>query len=146
MGAVRQKNTGPETIVRQLLHKLGLRFRLQRRDLPGTPDIVLPKHRTVVFVNGCFWHRHVACSNTTTPKTRVEFWQKKFDRNVDRDLRNERALLDQGWNVVIVWECETKDRARLRERLSKAFLPVALACPRDRCICSCCEFGTSHEH
>ncbi len=124
MSAVRQKNTGPETIVRQILHGLGLRFRLHRKDLPGTPDIVLPKHRTVVCVHGCFWHRHGGCSKTTTPKTRVEFWQEKFDRNVDRDLRNESALLDQGWSVLVVWECEIRDRACLRERLSRVFTPL----------------------
>lgn len=122
MSAVRQKDTGPETIVRQLLHELGLRFRLQRKDLPGTPDIVLPKHKTVIFVHGCFWHRHDGCSKATTPKTRVEFWLEKFERNMDRDRRNERALLEQGWQVLVVWECETKDRDRLRERLSRAFL------------------------
>lgn len=121
MGAVRQKNTGPETIVRQILHGLGLRFRLHRKDLPGTPDIVLPKHRSVVFVHGCFWHRHSGCSKTTFPKTRAGFWQEKFDRNVNRDLRNERALCDQGWKVIVVWECETRDRLRLRETLSKEF-------------------------
>lgn len=121
MSAVRQKNTGPETIVRQVLHGLGLRFRLHRKDIPGTPDIVLPKHRAVIFVHGCFWHRHRGCSKTTTPKTRVEFWQEKFGRNVDRDLRNERVLLEQGWNVLVVWECETKSQASLQERLRDAF-------------------------
>jgi DNA mismatch endonuclease (patch repair protein) len=123
MSAVRQKNTGPETIVRRVLHGLGLRFRLHRNDLPGTPDIVLPKHRTVVFVHGCFWHRHGGCSKTTTPKTRLEFWLEKFDRNVDRDLRKERALVEEGWKVLVVWECETRDRACLRERMSRAFAP-----------------------
>ena len=121
MGAVRQKNTGPETIVRQVLHGLGLRFRLHRKDIPGTPDVVLPKHRTVVFVHGCFWHRHRGCSKTTTPKTRVEFWQEKFNRNVDRDQQNTRTLLDQGWKVLTVWECETQNRDRLKERLTREF-------------------------
>lgn len=121
MSAVRQKNTGPEIIVRRILHGLGLRFRLHRKDLPGRPDIVLAKHKTVVFVHGCFWHRHSGCSKTTTPKTRKEFWQTKFDQNVERDLRSERALVDRGWNVLVIWECETSDLVRLRERLSNEF-------------------------
>ena len=121
MSAVRQKNTGPEVVVRKVLHGLGLRFKLHSKDLPGTPDIVLPKHRTAVFVHGCYWHRHAGCSRTTTPKTRIEFWQEKFDSNVNRDLWTERALRDQGWRVLIVWECETKDKGRLRDRLSRMF-------------------------
>ncbi|HEX8418634.1 MAG TPA: DNA mismatch endonuclease Vsr [Sphingomonas sp.] len=121
MGAVRQKNTAPETIVRQVLHRLGLRFRLHRKGLPGTPDIVLPRHRTVVFVHGCFWHRHRGCGKASTPKTRLDFWQEKFDRNVERDARNESALVDAGWRVLIVWECETKNVARLTDRLKSDF-------------------------
>lgn len=121
MRAVRQKDTGPETIVRRILHGLGLRFRLHRKDLPGTPDIVLAKHKTVVFVHGCFWHRHRGCSKTTTPKTRKEFWKTKFDQNVERDLRIERALFDRGWNVLVIWGCETNDLIRLRKRLSNEF-------------------------
>ena len=121
MAAVRQKNTTPETIVRQVLHRLGLRFRLHRKGLPGTPDIVLARHRTVIFVHGCFWHRHQDCRKASTPKTRVDFWQEKFDRNVERDARNEQALLDAGWRVLVVWECETKDVARLTGRLKADF-------------------------
>jgi DNA mismatch endonuclease (patch repair protein) len=124
MSLVRQANTAPELIVRRTLHDLGLRFRLHRKDIAGTPDIVLPKHRTVIFVHGCFWHRHIGCSKTTTPKIRAEFWHEKFDRNVDRDARNERVLIDQGWNVLIVWECETKNLAGLRQRLSAEFFSL----------------------
>ncbi|MER9938222.1 DNA mismatch endonuclease Vsr [Mesorhizobium sp. M0088] len=122
MGAVRQRDTGPETVVRQVLHGLGLRFRLHRKDLAGTPDIVLPKHKTAIFVHGCFWHRHTGCSKATTPKTRVQFWQEKFDRNVDRDLRNESALRNQGWSVFVIWECETRDLVNLRERLWRGLI------------------------
>ena len=121
MSAVGQRNTRPEMIVRKVLHGLGLRFRLHRTDLPGTPDVVLSKHRTVVFVHGCFWHRHVGCPKATTPKTRVEFWKAKFERNVERDLQNERALLNRGWSVIVIWECETKDTSRLRLRLADTF-------------------------
>lgn len=121
MKAVRQKNTKPEIIVRSILHRSGLRFRVHRKDLPGTPDIVLPKFRTAIFVHGCFWHRHPDCSQATTPKTRREFWQEKFDGNVERDDRKSRALSLLGWKVVTVWECETRDRDRLADRLRREF-------------------------
>ncbi|MFN3727574.1 MAG: very short patch repair endonuclease [Allosphingosinicella sp.] len=121
MRSVRQAHTGPELVVRKLLHAMGLRFRLQRRDLPGTPDIVLPKHRTAIFVHGCFWHRHVGCSKATMPRTRTEFWREKFDRNVERDRVNERALADAGWQVLTVWECETREAQTLSNRLCAAF-------------------------
>lgn len=121
MRAVRQAHTGPELIVRKLLHGLGLRFRLQQRCLPGTPDIVLPKHRTAVFVHGCFWHRHAGCSKTTTPKTRTEFWREKFDRNVLRDREMELSLINAGWRVLTVWECETRLPEKLKGRLRYEF-------------------------
>ncbi len=117
MRAVPRSNTKPEVIVRRVLHGMGLRFRLHRKDLPGSPDIVLPRHRTVVFVHGCFWHRHLGCRKASTPKTRVEFWMEKFDANVARDRRKEDELKELGWRVITVWECETKDVNGLRERL-----------------------------
>jgi len=93
--------------VRSLLHRSGLRFSLQRRDLPGKPDIVLPKYKTVIFVHGCFWHRHKGCKVATLPKSREDFWLAKFEANVARDKRNQRDLKKAGWNVVLVlWECE----------------------------------------
>lgn len=121
MKSVRQKNTKPEMVVRRTLHALGLRFRLHRKDLPGTPDIVLPRFRTAVFVHGCFWHRHPQCSRATTPKTRLDFWQAKFDGNVERDERKTRELIDMGWRVLTIWECETKDAAELTGRLRSEF-------------------------
>lgn len=121
MRSVRQRDTKPEMVVRRRLHALGYRFRLQRRDLPGTPDIVLPKHKTAIFVHGCFWHRHPGCGKATTSKTRVEFWAEKFDRNVARDARNEALLKDAGWTVVTVWECQTRDETSL-DALLKASL------------------------
>ena len=117
MRAVKRANTAPEIIVRQVLHALGLRFRLHRRDLPGSPDVVLPRFRTVIFVHGCFWHRHPDCRYTTTPKTRQEYWLPKFAANIERDLRKEAQLQALGWRVLLVWECETKQREELTQRL-----------------------------
>jgi DNA mismatch endonuclease (patch repair protein) len=110
MRKVRGKDTTPEMKVRSALHRAGYRFRLHRRDLPGRPDIVLPGRRAVVFVHGCFWHRHPGCRAASSPSTRREFWQDKFERNVDRDRRNVEALAADGWSVHVVWECETKGR------------------------------------
>ncbi|WP_211236919.1 very short patch repair endonuclease [Chitinimonas koreensis] len=122
MRAVRRTNTKPELAARQTLHSLGLRFRLHRKDLPGTPDIVLPKFRTVIFVHGCFWHRHTGCRLTTTPKSNYEFWQRKFEANIERDKRNEAQLEELGWRTLVVWECETQCLTTLRHRLVQAFL------------------------
>lgn len=117
MRQVKGRDTSPEKIVRSLLHRMGYRFRLQRDDLPGKPDIVLPRFKTVVFVNGCFWHRHSGCKRATTPATNVDYWQTKFARNVARDARNQTELEKMGWRVVIVWECELKDKTTLEKRL-----------------------------
>lgn len=108
MSRVRGKNTSPEMRVRRAAHALGLRFRLHRKDLPGKPDLVFPKHRVAMFVHGCFWHRHPGCSKASTPKSRTEFWQDKFDANVARDARVQTELEALGWRVVTIWECETK--------------------------------------
>ena len=117
MRQVKGRDTSPEKIVRSLLHRMGYRFRLQRDDLPGKPDIVLPRFKTVVFVNGCFWHRLSGCKRATTPATNVDYWQTKFARNVARDARNQAELEKMGWRVVIVWECELKDKTTLEKRL-----------------------------
>lgn len=109
MAAIMSKDTCPELRVRRYLHAAGFRFRLHRRDLPGSPDIVLPGYQTVVFVHGCFWHRHPGCRYATTPATRPEFWRKKFERNVERDQGNIAALKGLGWKVAVVWECESRD-------------------------------------
>lgn len=105
MASIRRRDTKPELVVRKALHAAGFRYRLDVRSLPGSPDIVLPKWRTAIFVHGCFWHRHPGCAYASTPATRSEFWQAKFDANVARDHRNESALLDAGWKIAIVWEC-----------------------------------------
>jgi DNA mismatch endonuclease (patch repair protein) len=106
MRRIRSKDTKPELQVRRLLHAAGFRFRLNVKSLPGSPDIVLPRYRLAIFVHGCFWHRHPGCKYAYTPKTRVEFWQAKFDANVARDARKKAALEDLGWSVVEVWGCE----------------------------------------
>ena len=123
MSRIRGKDTKPEIRVRSVLHRLGYRFRLHRRDLPGKPDIVLPRYETVVFVHGCFWHRHPGCRFAYTPKTRVKFWKAKLKRNVERHQEVEEELLDLGWNVVVIWECETNDLDQLVERLEQSLEP-----------------------
>lgn len=107
MSRVRSKNTTPELMVRSFLFRHGFRFRLHVKNLPGQPDIVLPKYRTVVEVRGCFWHRHQGCKFTTMPSSNIDFWQEKFKRNVERDERNAEELKCLGWHLIIVWECET---------------------------------------
>jgi len=109
MSGIRGKNTKPELKVRRFLHALGYRFRLHRKDLPGKPDIVLPKLMTCIFVHGCFWHRHPGCRFSTNPSTRSAFWNEKFIKNVERDAKNQTSLEAMGWTVIIVWECELRD-------------------------------------
>lgn len=106
MSRIRSSNTSPELALRKALHTLGFRFRLHRKDLPGKPDIVLPRYKAVVFVHGCFWHRHDGCKVASTPKSNTRFWVEKFDRNVARDSQSQELLRAQGWKVIIVWECE----------------------------------------
>lgn len=127
MSAIRSKDTKPEIAVRSILHNMGYRFRLHRKDLPGTPDIVLPRHMTVVMVYGCFWHRHPKCRCATVPATRPEFWAKKFQQNVERDKRSEKALRAMGWKVIRIWECEIKDMKRLTSRLKRLLVNTASA-------------------
>ncbi len=120
MARFRQRDTKPELVVRRVLHRMGFRFRVHVGRLPGRPDIVLPKYRTAIFVHGCFWHRHHGCKIATSPKTRQEFWQAKFEGNVARDQRNTDALAAEGYQVHIVWECEAKDDEALASRLRDA--------------------------
>ncbi|SEP46971.1 T/G mismatch-specific endonuclease [Propionispora vibrioides] len=109
MSRVKVKNTAPEIKLRSILHRHGFRFRLNRSDLPGKPDIVLPKYKTVIFVHGCFWHGHY-CKRGKRPKTNEEFWNKKIDGNIKRDELNIKRLEELGWRVLVVWECEIKDK------------------------------------
>lgn len=117
MSRIRGKDTKPELAVRSMLHQMGYRFRLHREDLPGTPDIVLPKYRTVVLVHGCFWHRHEGCRYAYNPKSRIEFWEEKFATNVDRDRRQKAELQADGWIVITAWECELREPDELADRL-----------------------------
>ncbi len=119
MSAIKSKNTKPEIAVRKLLHSLGYRFRLHRKDLPGSPDIVLPKYKTVIFVHGCFWHRHENCKYASTPKTRSEFWESKFEGNIKRDKINQTNLIKLGWKIIIVWECDLKKTHYLKDLFLK---------------------------
>lgn len=117
MSRIPGRNTSPEVLVRSLLHRRGYRFRLHRKDLPGTPDIVLPMYATVIFVNGCFWHRHRGCKFAYSPKSNSEFWKKKFMANVARDRRVRRELQELGWKVLYVWECELRKPERVAHEL-----------------------------
>jgi DNA mismatch endonuclease (patch repair protein) len=118
MKKVRQKNTSPEIAVRKLLHRLGYRFRLHRRNLPGQPDIVLPGRKKAIFVHGCFWHQHPNCARATIPKTRTDFWKKKFEKNEERDRRKIVDLRRLDWRVLVVWECETRNEREIERTLS----------------------------
>ena len=109
MGRITSENSTPERIVRSVLHRMGYRFRLHVKNLPGRPDITLKKHNLVIFVHGCFWHRHQGCKRCTIPKSNQEFWLNKFERNVRRDRENQRKLIQMGWRVEAIWECQTKN-------------------------------------
>ncbi|MDQ8754736.1 very short patch repair endonuclease [Sphingosinicella sp. LHD-64] len=119
MAAVKGKNTKPELTVRRAAHALGYRFRLHGKGLPGKPDLVFARRRKVIFVHGCFWHRHGGCKRTTTPATRADFWQAKFARNVERDAHNISELKAMGWHSLVIWECETFEPAALHSRLQE---------------------------
>ena len=109
MSRIRSGNTKPELIVRSILHRLGYRFRLHKKELPGTPDIVLRKHKAVIFVHGCFWHQHENCKYANMPKSNTEYWMNKLQRNTERDSRAVQKLAELGWRVLVIWECQTKD-------------------------------------
>ena len=123
MGRIRGKDTKPELLVRRFIHGMGYRYRLHRRDLPGTPDIVLGRLAKVVFVHGCFWHRHPdpVCKLARMPKSRLDFWSPKLEGNRNRDIRHQSELDEIGWNVLVVWECQMRDREQLQNVL-RAFL------------------------
>jgi DNA mismatch endonuclease, patch repair protein len=121
MAQIRAKNTKPEIVVRSLLHRLGFRYRLHVRSLPGCPDIVLRRWRTIILVHGCFWHRHVGCKLAYTPKTRGEFWRKKFHDNVRRDRQHLHDIEALGWRVLVIWECQIRDMNILADRLRHFF-------------------------
>lgn len=117
MGRVRSRDTKPEMMVRRMVHAMGYRYRLHAKDLPGKPDLAFRSRRKVVFVHGCFWHRHPECALARLPKSREDFWLPKLDANRRRDMKNERALRDAGWGVLTIWECELGDVAQLKTRI-----------------------------
>lgn len=119
MAAVRSRDTSPEKFVRSLIHRLGCRFRLHRKDLPGRPDIVLPRHRAVVFVHGCFWHAHYCKAGDRLPATNTEFWRNKRNKNVIRDRVAISSLRRLGWRILVVWECETKDAVAIAGKVKR---------------------------
>ena len=121
MSAIKSKNTKPEIKVRKVLHSMGYRFRLHSKNLPGSPDIVLPKFKTVIFVHGCFWHRHENCKYASTPKIRQEFWNKKFTENIKRDSEIQDKIKNLDWRSVVIWECETKNIDNLRDKIVNIF-------------------------
>ncbi len=127
MAAIKGKDTKPEMIVRKYLFSRGLRFRVQVRKLPGTPDIVLPKYKTAIFVNGCFWHGHEGCKYFRLPKSNVEFWKEKIERNIERDKESMQALFDLGWKVVRIWECELRNKAKREVTLNKIYNSITSA-------------------
>jgi DNA mismatch endonuclease (patch repair protein) len=129
MARIKSKDTKPELRVRRLVHRLGYRYRLHRKDLPGCPDLVFPSRRKIVFVHGCFWHGHEDCAIANMPKSRSDFWAEKFKRNRARDAKNKMALTENGWRVLTVWECETKGTGALMLRLARFLGP---ATERDR--------------
>ena len=119
MSRIKGKDTRPEKAVRSLLHKLGYRFRLHVKKLPGKPDIVLPKYKTVIFVHGCFWHRHEGCRFAYNPKSKKKFWNEKFESNKKRDQMNKNKLEAGGWKVIVIWECETKDETLMTSKFTE---------------------------
>ena len=119
MSRVKGRDTKPEKLVRSVVHRMGYRFRLHRRDLPGTPDIVLPRYAKVIFVHGCFWHGHKRCPRSGRPGTNKKFWNKKLDENIERDERIRRKLRRMGWRVLVVWECETRKPDKLLRKLER---------------------------
>ena len=124
MSRVQNKNTKPELLVRRVLHAAGYRFRLHCRDLPGSPDIVLPKWKTVIFVHGCFWHGHAGCRRSKLPATRTEFWQAKIERNQDRDRVATEELTALGYRVVTLWECELRDESSILSSVNLSLIHI----------------------
>ena len=119
MSRVKGRNTRPELIVRSMVHLMGLRFRLHDEKLPGKPDLALPRHKKVIFIHGCFWHGHKGCKRSARPATNKVFWSEKLDRNIARDKKNIRLLVKEGWDVLVIWQCQTRDMENLSLRLHK---------------------------
>jgi len=121
MSLIRSRNTRPEVFVRSVVHRLGLRFGLHKSDLAGKPDIVLRRHKAVIFIHGCFWHQHRNCKRSNIPKSNKKYWTPKLERNIERDKINKRNLRKEGWRVIILWECQARDPEELKLELIKQF-------------------------
>lgn len=119
MGRIKGRDTKPEIFIRSIIHRMGFRFRLQRRDLPGCPDIVLPRYKKVIFVNGCFWHGHEKCLRAKRPTTNIDFWNKKLDKNIKRDKKIRNELKKIGWKALVIWQCEIKKPATIYRKLER---------------------------
>lgn len=117
MSRIKSGNTKPEMTVRSILHRMGYRFRLHRKDLPGKPDIVLPKYSAIIFVHGCFWHRHEDCKYAYTPKSRIDFWEAKFKANIKRDIEVRKRLKELNWKILVIWECELSDIDNVKKKI-----------------------------
>ena len=130
MSRIRSKDTSPELRVRSMIHRAGYRYRLHVTKMPGSPDIVMRRYRTVVFVNGCFWHQHQGCRIASTPKTNTDYWQRKFTRTAERDRKSKVALRRDGWNVLVIWECQTRNEESLQNLLSEVLPPKTPASDR----------------
>lgn len=133
MAAIKSFNTSPEIYIRKILFSEGYRYRINQKKLPGNPDIVLAKYKTVIFINGCFWHRH-NCQLTSTPKSNIEYWTKKFQLNLDRDKKNYQALINLGWKIIIVWECSLRGKSKLSESTLKLSLNTNIKCKTESYI------------
>jgi DNA mismatch endonuclease (patch repair protein) len=126
MSSIRGKNTTPEMQARKFLHACGFRYRLHVKNLPGTPDIVLPKYRIIIFVHGCFWHQHPGCKHASMPKSNIAFWKEKLGGNIARDRRNIAALEKNGWRCLVIWECQTGDERKMKKLAKRITLPKVI--------------------
>ena len=143
MSHIRGKHSKPELVVRRAAHRMGLRFRLHRGDLPGTPDLEFPSRKIALFVHGCFWHRHAGCSRASATKTRPEYWQAKFGRNIARDEDVRHRLVEAGWRVVVIWECETRNPSILEARLSEVSCSAKIETQLPKTIMSAADLDTA---
>lgn len=119
MSKIRHKDTRPELVARKALTELGYRYRLHRKDLPGSPDIVMPRLKKIIFINGCFWHQHKGCKRSSMPKSNKDYWKPKLEKNIERQKKDVRLLKKDGWSIIVLWECETNNKDKMMKKLEK---------------------------